>query len=86
MTIQGAMYSNSLTGYIAIQGFISAAPVIDWKQGCVQEEQNRPKQSEAGRYHLNLSNKKCLFLFSVAKRFATVCPNEHNPGLLWPSN
>lgn len=28
---------------------------------------------------MNVSNKKRLFLFPVAKRFTTVCPNECDP-------
>lgn len=28
---------------------------------------------------MNLTNKKCSFLFSVAKLFATECPNENDP-------
>lgn len=30
-------------------------------------EANVLKQSETGRYHLNLLNKKCLFSFSIAR-------------------
>lgn len=28
---------------------------------------------------MNLTNKKCSFLFSVAKLFVTECPNENDP-------
>lgn len=39
-----------------------------------------------GDSYLNMSNKKCCFLFSVAtfkNFFATMCPNEHDHGLMW---
>jgi hypothetical protein len=36
------------------------------------------KQSKTERYYMELSNRKCTFLFSIATHFATVCPNEDN--------
>lgn len=35
------------------------------------------KLTEIGRDYLKLSNKKRSFSFSVAKHFASVCPNEY---------
>lgn len=45
------------------------------------------KQKKTDR-NLDLANKKYFFAFSVAKRFAMVCPNEYDPDVphfdLWP--
>lgn len=44
----------------------------------------RKQAPKTERDYLNLSIQKCLFLFAVAKRFATVsaCTHEYDPGLL----
>lgn len=43
---------------------------------------NGRTQSETGRYYLNLTNNKHSLSFSVAKWFATLHPNEHDPDLI----
>lgn len=46
-----------------------------WALGRVQWEEK--VQKRGATIYLYLSNKKHLFLFSIAEHFATVCPNEH---------
>lgn len=48
--------------------------------------QGQRKLTETGRNFLDLSNKKRLFPFSVAKHFVTVCTNEYNQASLWTNH